>query len=254
MGWFSEDAPQCEGYVVGLEVDPDKRANYRELRYPDERPRIVHAVQVGCECGWRSPIMTAPIGTHWYPFMIELPDARHEDKCRQIWREHLSAERRVPTTLLLVAACALTLGGCSLLVPDDSRLEDGDEITDGGGATRDGGAVDALRDAARQVDGGVDAAVYNLKCNPFNDPGACGCRVDNDPLGGPSCGIVGSTPFLGTCESSRQCDINLFCTGFTSVPGTCRWLCGGHLAVGCADGSTCVSVWWDNFFWWGYCP
>jgi len=98
MGWFHDDAPQCEDYVVALEPEAGYPGSYCEIRYPDDRPRTVRAVQVGCDCGWRSSIMIAPTGTTWHPFMVELPDGPYDERARLIWKEHIEAERRVPAT------------------------------------------------------------------------------------------------------------------------------------------------------------
>lgn len=102
MGWFHDDAPKCEGYVVGLERVTEGNAHgsierWHEIRHPDPRPKVVvQAIQVGCDCGWRSPVMTAPIGTMWYPCIVELPSGGFEDRARLIWREHVEAEKRTP--------------------------------------------------------------------------------------------------------------------------------------------------------------
>jgi hypothetical protein len=74
-------------------------------------------VQIGCDCGWRSPLLRAPHGTEWRPCHVELPKHEQEDghrdwvlrepwpcferSARKVWAEH----------------CA------DLLTPDERRAE-----------------------------------------------------------------------------------------------------------------------------------
>lgn len=77
--------------------------------YPTERADLelqrvavkVHAVQVGCDCGWRSPLLAAPFGTEWHDGLLRLPESAQETetsdrlglvpfeaKCVRLWYEH----------------------------------------------------------------------------------------------------------------------------------------------------------------------
>lgn len=83
----------------------------RRLRpgYPTEladvelqRVRVpVHAVQVGCDCAWRSPLLGAPYQTEWHDGLLCLPESAQETestdrlglvpfeaKCVRLWLEH----------------------------------------------------------------------------------------------------------------------------------------------------------------------
>src|SRR3990172_9145429 len=91
MGWFREDDPAHEGYVVGLVPEQvtykalDGRAiratHLRELNYHQDHDREVAkgglpvtVFQVACECGWRSRRFVAPCRARWYPYSLELGD------------------------------------------------------------------------------------------------------------------------------------------------------------------------------------
>lgn len=77
---------------------------YRELvtKYFAERAiaahppeRTIYHVQVACECGWRSPRMTAPIGTTFAPWTVDLPDSLgmasrdFEGRALKLWQAHM---------------------------------------------------------------------------------------------------------------------------------------------------------------------
>jgi hypothetical protein len=86
MGWFSDEAPGHEGYVVGLvEVGPYR---WRELGVDDQVAEAIRWVQVGCECGWRSCRMIAPCRTRWYPSTVEIAD-EYQDRAAALWRGHV---------------------------------------------------------------------------------------------------------------------------------------------------------------------
>jgi len=96
MGWMSEQG--CEGYPVALERD--SKGRWRELTVGDEgRRRNLTAVQIACECGWRSPRLPAPLGSEWFPYACFLPE-EFEQRALDIWREHL---RTLPGPPTLVA-------------------------------------------------------------------------------------------------------------------------------------------------------
>lgn len=90
MGWLNENGH--EGFVVG--VDPDDR--HRELGLADSERRIehVHHVRVGCDCGWRSETLVAPLGTTWMPCTVvfhPLDEVSVDEIAHDIWvREHLA--------------------------------------------------------------------------------------------------------------------------------------------------------------------
>lgn len=73
MGWLiedgREDAYEHEGHLVAVVHDEGR---WRELRFGDE-PQDLLYVQVGCECGWRSRRLLAPLGTRWVPAVVVLP-------------------------------------------------------------------------------------------------------------------------------------------------------------------------------------
>ncbi len=90
MGWQA-DAAGHEGYLVGF----DERG--RELR-DQKRTVEIKTIAVGCECGWRSPMLIAPAGTKWAPSSVWL-DEHHEelteDFARAMWKKHVDALRGV---------------------------------------------------------------------------------------------------------------------------------------------------------------
>lgn len=79
MGWIDADHEGHEGYLIGLVEDAGggglvAEAHMRRLAYPhDDTARAVAALQVGCDCGWRSARFHTPPGTMWQPFTVELP-------------------------------------------------------------------------------------------------------------------------------------------------------------------------------------
>lgn len=101
MGWFIEDKPHHEGYLVGLVREERGGWTYwRELAYPADQHRAegdITTVQVGCECGWRSSRLVAPALTKWAPHVVVLePDLRShrefEEQARALWNRHASTE------------------------------------------------------------------------------------------------------------------------------------------------------------------
>lgn len=111
MGWLNYDIfpdGRHEGYFVGLlpamNADNSKSDwRFRELSSaagddPGATDWPLRSVQVGCECGWRSPRLEAPVGTVWVPFSVFAPEW-FEDEARVYWREHvkLEAERNRTT-------------------------------------------------------------------------------------------------------------------------------------------------------------
>ena len=95
MGWLNDNAPGHEGWLVALVRDEEhglaRNDYFRELELCDTRTRFVSTMQVGCDCGWRSPRMAAPLGAEWHPFILYVDDAT-EERCRGLWREHLMLE------------------------------------------------------------------------------------------------------------------------------------------------------------------
>lgn len=98
MGWCDANREGHEGYLIGLVEDEDRglpaEAYMRRLAYPrDDAERSVEALQVACDCGWRSARFSAPPGTTWLPFSVQLPAyARDaiESISVELWRCHLS--------------------------------------------------------------------------------------------------------------------------------------------------------------------
>lgn len=74
MGWTLDDLPEHEGHVVAVVREPNGY-RWRELGTDDEKTKVDH-IQVGCECGWRSRRIIAPLGTEFLPVgeVLELPD------------------------------------------------------------------------------------------------------------------------------------------------------------------------------------
>lgn len=80
---------------------------FRELGPEDDDGREVpvRIIQVGCDCGWRSQRLRAPLGTTWSGVVFlprseqeretaEGPAKPFETVCRELWREHaLSAAK-----------------------------------------------------------------------------------------------------------------------------------------------------------------
>lgn len=93
MGWLrfdTADMAEHEGWVVAI-IRDGNFGHWRELRLGDHDQEISH-VQVGCECGWRSPRMIAPIGTRWAPCIVLFPERHGEDHdfaAADIWSEHI---------------------------------------------------------------------------------------------------------------------------------------------------------------------
>lgn len=114
MGWQSIEAglEEHEGYLVGLVRESGKTLDgieyesetLRELTYHRDGTRQddvpIQWVCVGCECGWRSPRLRAPTGTHWTPCHVWLAWGRddsiiegYEESARKIWVAHVAEVR-----------------------------------------------------------------------------------------------------------------------------------------------------------------
>jgi hypothetical protein len=110
-----------EGYLVGLVPEVGKTIdgleyesdNLRELTYHRDGERQddvpLRWVCVGCECGWRSPRLHAPSGTHWAPCHVRLACDRddsisegYEESARKIWAAHVADVRTHGMPLLRV--------------------------------------------------------------------------------------------------------------------------------------------------------
>lgn len=102
MGWFDANAHGHEGYLVGLvrETGPTGWSRWRELSglVSDEEAQRryggaeVDAVQVACECGWRSMRLATPFGVTWHPHVVCLPrdeEDAFEEFGRELWRAHV---------------------------------------------------------------------------------------------------------------------------------------------------------------------
>jgi len=60
MGWFTDDAPDHEGYPVGVHVNVEAgRTRLVELDANSGR-QTVTTIQAGCDCGWRSGLPLSP--------------------------------------------------------------------------------------------------------------------------------------------------------------------------------------------------
>jgi hypothetical protein len=112
MGWFMEDRPEHEGFLVALAPRDLPRERHgdvslvrsrdvllRELGYPDDEHSVefIKRLKVGCACGWRSPELQVPFGmsAHYFPFVCSL-NGDHagevEQRALELWKEHLRSE------------------------------------------------------------------------------------------------------------------------------------------------------------------
>lgn len=93
MGWLVEDRPGHEGYLVAyVPRARNDLSRLRELSYPDECGDEIRRIGVGCECGWRSPVVVSPFGTTYVPHCVSLPErdeARYEEMAVKLWRRHV---------------------------------------------------------------------------------------------------------------------------------------------------------------------
>lgn len=114
MGLFNEDLDPRhlhEGYLVGIVLATDAGGapsswRYRELSLSagdDGNVRLTR-VQMGCSCGWRSPRLVAPVGTLYFPSIVDAPQA-FEDECAARWHEHLQQEASQERVFQLLGAC-----------------------------------------------------------------------------------------------------------------------------------------------------
>lgn len=100
-----------EGYAIGLVHDPDgtiysDRISYRQVNDGDViapfRTDVTY-VQVACDCGWRSPVMSAPYGTEWAPRCVFFPTSAlgpaWDDVIADIWRRQHIDVLTAATTL-----------------------------------------------------------------------------------------------------------------------------------------------------------
>lgn len=87
MGWFNDAAPGHEGFTIGL-----RRQDYgwRELGPDDTDPRV-DALQIECECGWRSPRLPAPDGATWVPQRVCLSADYEDNVAYRSWMLHVEA-------------------------------------------------------------------------------------------------------------------------------------------------------------------
>jgi hypothetical protein len=89
MGWMHEDTAH-EGWVVAVERrEQHGWTRWSEIGMDDQIGEVpAQWVQVGCDCGWRSPRLVAPVGTVWAPCSVFFPDAGFDDAAHDLWREH----------------------------------------------------------------------------------------------------------------------------------------------------------------------
>lgn len=107
MGWLRDDQPDHEGWVVAVVRDDGR---WRELQYGDVEQEISY-VQIGCECGWRSPRLVAPLDTRWSPCMVVFPswssiepDELYDDAAADLWDHHIAVDVDPKTPRALVLA------------------------------------------------------------------------------------------------------------------------------------------------------
>lgn len=96
MGILNERHPEHEGWAVALQRDENvgvpHNDYYRELSYPADNidGLRVDAVQMGCDCGWRSErVQVFGTEAEWAPFIV-LPSKALEARLDGFWREHIA--------------------------------------------------------------------------------------------------------------------------------------------------------------------
>lgn len=105
MGWVSDDGTH-EGYLVGLVDDEENRERgsflghhpfrLRELGGSEDTTcRQLLCVKAACSCGWRSPLLRAPVGAEFFPSVVHAPQA-FEDACCNLWKGHVIQTGRAP--------------------------------------------------------------------------------------------------------------------------------------------------------------
>lgn len=116
VGWLrcdgQEHSNDHEGWVVAVVRDG---YGWRELHL-DDAPQDVTYVQVGCECGWRSPRLIAPLGTRFAPCFVDFPtrhgqrDDLYHDTAADLWSIHMDQMSADSPSELLDRARALHCG------------------------------------------------------------------------------------------------------------------------------------------------
>lgn len=93
MGWFQEDAPGHEGYVIGAVPVVDERGRERpgfwRVLTRDERG-MSSQLQAECECGWRSPRVHVYPPVEWNGIMM--CSTSQSDRMAEYWSEHIELE------------------------------------------------------------------------------------------------------------------------------------------------------------------
>lgn len=94
MGWISEDSTH-EGYLVGLapcertgQFVGHVQGRWRELGGRDEKAQSLRNVKIACSCGWRSPLISAPIGCEFFPCFVSAPEW-FETEAVKVWERHV---------------------------------------------------------------------------------------------------------------------------------------------------------------------
>lgn len=109
MGWYSDQHPGHEGFLVGVVRELESSALWRELGRRDESERVlIERLAIGCDCGWRSPRFHLPFGVvaSWVPFVVALAPKtdteqnrnliwRAQEGMRSVWWSHAEATKRV---------------------------------------------------------------------------------------------------------------------------------------------------------------
>lgn len=90
MGWFSDDAPDHEGYPVALvERDgPMRGLHFAELHSGDAAATGITTIQAACECGWRSERITLREPVEWDGIVYGPEHVR--DRAARLWHEHIA--------------------------------------------------------------------------------------------------------------------------------------------------------------------
>lgn len=108
MGWVNDKAGGDEGYFVALvKAGASGVPRWRELGYPGDDSDIAHvdAVQVACDCGWRSRVFEAPATAEWRPFTLHVRP-EFADEGRALWNAHVTNDHvpnaRPPSRRLLI--------------------------------------------------------------------------------------------------------------------------------------------------------
>lgn len=106
MGWC-DDSGVHEGFIVG--IVPAGICAWRELSSISEDQRDIadlKMLQVGCDCGWRSARIAAPLHTDYMPCIVLAPP-EFEELAHRIWLDHIRGTQLVVMPWSTSSACSM---------------------------------------------------------------------------------------------------------------------------------------------------